>query len=716
MATAAFYKIPIGSTLVLGVRHASVIAKDGGVVTMEMQEGGELEQYSMEWIQENLRTQKFGIRTPQDETKKEELKKFTGDITRLDEIKDQQERLNVRAKEFLVVAMEELEAALGHKLSHSFLSREGPRNRIIERAKELARDRHIFHKAKVGSTTEPWDIPQGRTLARWLKNYRHFGRNPVCLMNRHKKKGPSKGAGPRRLSPAQLRFVEYAINVWKDLKKPKFAPVYELAKGMFKVSAQELADGFVFPTLATMYNHKNKLSKKTISIARDGLKHAKNLLGAGKTEIRALEFGEAVETDQMLVSLFIKDDGSIGVQVLSAEEADQEPEPNEIRRIWLHYLIDLATRMPLAWVLADSADSDTTMQLLRMASRSKERERVRYGCKSEPTPAAQIRKLISDNGNAVRNERVVGALMGMGITYVTTRTYHANDKPFVESAFGSFEMQVVGLERGYTGGKPGALPGSDPRGEARLSLDEFYGRITRYFIDEYPHQKHRGTGMFGATPQQKLREVSQKYEGIDMPCLENRILHLGMKKELKINSEGVQPWGLPFNSTELQLYNRDQSKRVTVHLDPDCLHHVLITADGHIGDPIKAEISMTAVRDLTLKEYLRLKEDAVSANPELKAVDDEILSQARKRRARETGMFPDSNDPLNYGRDLELERMANRLAQVETRPCCAGVGTVPPGSITDRSHPSARAARAPSDPATFDPTAKKFNQIKESKL
>lgn len=80
MSRVAFYKVPVGSTLILGDAHACVLAKDGGFVTVEMHESGEHEQYSMDWIQENLRNQTFHIKTPADEFKRAELENYTGGV------------------------------------------------------------------------------------------------------------------------------------------------------------------------------------------------------------------------------------------------------------------------------------------------------------------------------------------------------------------------------------------------------------------------------------------------------------------------------------------------------------------------------------------------------------------------------------------------------------------------------------------------------------
>ncbi|MBT52695.1 MAG: hypothetical protein CMF72_04690 [Mameliella sp.] len=712
------YKIPVGSTLDLDDVRWSVTGKDQGKVFVVNLESGEISKFSLAWLQKKIEDFSCKVKTPLEEAKREELLQYTGGFDRLENIKSKEERLNIRARLSVVLAIEELEKE-GFKTTHRFLSTDGVRARLLEDAIAFSGDRHIFNKAKIGSTNSPWDLPKGRTLADWLATYCYFDRNEVVLMSRHHMKGP-KGQERCKLSKPQLRFIQYVLSIWLRVRKPKLAPLYRKAMAKFKVSPQERAEGFVFPSLTSIYNWRHAISKLVETLAREGERQAVNLIGAGQTEIRAQGFGDEVETDQLHISLFINDAGVVRARRLTKAEENEEPAPNEIRRVWLHYMIDIATRMPLAWVLAESADSDTTMQLIRMATRSKEREKIKYGCKGTPAPPVRLRKVVSDNGNAVRNGKVAAALLGMGTIYKTVRTYHSNDKPHVESAFRTFEFQVPGFENGYTGGEPGALPGSDPRGEASLSLEAFYGTINRYFIDEAPHQEHRGTGMYGATPAQKLRQVAKKHREIKAPDVENRQIQLGITKEFTINSQGVQPFGLPFNSTALQQFDGAKGKKVLVHIDPDRLHYALITAEGYAGEPIKAHISMTAVRDCTLPEFLQLKQDAVDADPHLKDMDDQVLQAALKRRAEASGMFPDSGDPLNYTRLAELERRAERLARVECRPTESYAGTVRAGSIMDHARSVSAAKNTSETPAsetgTESPKHKTFDKITESKL
>jgi putative transposase len=446
------YKVPIGSTLDLDGVRWNVTGKDQGKIFVESLESGEIAQFLTEWLQQKIADFSCRVVTPREEAKREELREYTGGIEHIEQIKGEGERLVVRAKLGVVLAIEELEEK-GFRTTHRFLSTEGARSRLKAKARELVGDQDDFDKAEIGSTKSPLELPKGRTLSDWLATYRHFDRNEAVLMNRHHMKGP-KGHNRCKLNGAQVRFVEYLLSIWMRERKPKLAPLYRMAMRKFKVSPEERAAGFVFPSLTSIYNWRHAISKFVEVLAREGERNAPNLIAAGQTEVRAQFLGEMAETDQLLVSLFINDDGIVRARQLSKKEESEEPAPNEIRRVWLHYMIDVATRMPLAWVLAETADSDTTMQLIRMATRSKEREKIRYGCQGTPVPPVRLRKVVSDNGTAVRNGKVAAALLGMGTTYVTTRTYHSNDKPFVESAFRTFEFQVVGFENGLLAASP----------------------------------------------------------------------------------------------------------------------------------------------------------------------------------------------------------------------------------------------------------------------
>src|SRR5690606_4695784 len=95
-----------------------------------------------------------------------------------------------------------------------------------------------------------------------------------------------------------------------------------------------------------------------------------------------------------------------------------------------------------------------------------------YGCTGEPVAAIGIGNVKHDNGAGLRNSASVAALLGIGAMDTAVRTYSPTDKPYAERMFGTIESVLLNLIQGYTGRKPGALPGYDAQKNGVLNIDE----------------------------------------------------------------------------------------------------------------------------------------------------------------------------------------------------------------------------------------------------
>lgn len=553
-------------------------------------------------------------------------------------------------------------------------------------------------------------------MAEDRKTFHDFDQNHVVLAPRDHLKG-NRAA---RLMRWQERFIAYTLNTWHSMRKPKLARVYEHAKTAFHRTPIELAEAAEFPCITTIRARKDAISKVVQALGRGGEEHAANTHGAGSTDVRALAYGEKYEWDQYYISMFTSGDGVLRAKIIDPDEVPEELEDNEVRRCWLHVIIDIATREILGWIISETADSDHSMALLRMATRDKTKEKIRYGCKHDPAPPVGLGLGVADNGSATRNAAVYAAQLGMGGTVMTARARKPLDKMVVERMFGTLQWDVLNFLPGYTGSRPGELTGYDPKAMAKLSHDALYKTLTRFFVDEYPFRPHLGTGMFRATPNAKRQEALRLYGEIDPPTQRDRCLHLGHKVELSTTSEGVRPFKIPFNSTELQNFAGGASKKVTVHLDPDDLRNVYVTAPG-LPEPLEVPLTMTVFKDLTLEEAIEIMEAATKANPKRTALHEKQLEEARARRVRESAFFPDSRDPSNYQTMFQLEYRAQKLLQVEKRPTGYRGPTVPPGQLMSRSNvhgvSQARAAApAPTTvPAAPEPPPDKAAKPKKTK-
>ncbi|MBE9640865.1 integrase catalytic domain-containing protein [Salipiger mangrovisoli] len=673
------FDVQKNAVLTLHGRELLVTALEEDSYAVECQETGECLSLPFEKVDTAIRERNCEVVNPRDAEKRHALLEYAGGLERLEQFSEETRRI-VQARLALVLAQDALRSE-GMKLTQCSMSKRGEHRRaLLVRADEIAPGHDFLRTRRGGKLAKGFEVPQGRTLANYRDVYHRFDRNPVVLADRDHKKG-RRGD---RLLPWQERFIEYVLQGWHDPRKPKLAKVYTLAKAAFDRSPEEIAQPVDFPTITTIRTRAKAKPEIARVLGRGGKRHANNVKGAGSTDVRALYFGEKAEWDQCLLSIFSSGDGVVRAKAIDPSKVPKELTDNEIRRCWLHVIMDIATREVLGWIISETADADHSKALLRMATRDKTKEKIRYGCKRDPVPPVRLGLTVADNGTATRNSSVYASQLGMGMTVMTARAYQPMDKQVVERLFGTTQWDVLNFMEGYTGSRPGELTGYDPKAAAKISHDDVFGALTRYFIDEYPFRQHRGTGMYKATPRQKREEALRRYGPIDPPSQRDRCLHLGVKVQASTTSEGVRAFNIPFNSTELQRFAGGASKLVTVHLDPDDLRKVYITAEG-VETVMEARLSMTVFKDQSLEEAIEIMESATKSNPTLRAIHDAHLSEAIARRARESGFFPDSRDPANFQTIAQLEERAAKLLQVETRPASYVGATVTPGSLMSRT-------------------------------
>lgn len=356
------------------------------------------------------------------------------------------------------------------------------------------------------------------------------------------------------------------------------------------------------------------------------------------------------------------------------------------KRLHIIILYDLASRMPLAWIITENPNAEATLALLRMATRDKTREQRRYGCINEPVRGCGILYLRHDNGTGLRNSTVIGSLMGMGTIDTTTRTYRPEDRAPDERVFGTLESRFFKLMPGYTGRRPGELPGYDAIQNGVVDVETLYGMLTRYLVDEFPFERHYGVGMGGRRPWDVYQEINRTRGQVELPDPNTRRIHLGWEVEATPSDEGVRVFGgIWFNSDELQII-RDQQffeGKVKVSVDPDNLNIATVLMPGY-PDPIEVHLQMTVFADMTIGEVLQLMAEYRREDPDTTDIYHDRLMQAKSRRFAEISSIGVEHDlPRSYSTIEECQKMAkgvfagSRVIRSEMLP-----GTMAPGAIT----------------------------------
>ncbi|MCE6949502.1 hypothetical protein LAZ29_00855 [Cereibacter sphaeroides] len=548
--------------------------------------------------------------------------------------------------------------------------------------------------------SRPWTLDEGRTL---MKHFREFenlkhGEDPLdALVPLYHLRGNDWPRICTRLKELMTKAIEENGVDLKDLSvantKAHLATLIHEENAIRR--RNELPD-LIVPAASTLKAHRDELLTPTaLLIATKGERHARNKRGRGSTDIRALTIGEFVEIDECKASLVASAKArGIWERLPTEDRATLKKIDEEIRRrLIILVMIDVATRMPLAWIISDQPKAEATMALYRMGTRDKIREKTIYGCEGEPVPAIGLGNVRMDNGTGLRNSTCVEAVVGIGGANTTVRTFASADKPYVERVLGTTESVLFKLIHGYTGRKPGDLPGYDATASGVLDVDELYGILTRYMIDEYPSTRHMSIGMGGRRPAEVYKEIASTRGCFRMLDPNQRRIHLGWEDRVTPTDEGVRAFsGLWYSSPEFQEKIDRHRGKVSVFVDPDNVSQATVLIPG-VKDPVTVEIQITAFVDLTLPQVLELMAEWRKEEPDTAEIHDDRLARIRRERF-------DSLKALGVERKLPRSHPSIEACRAKAKALFAGARIIR-GEVMPGSTPVGSLTRLDSGPAIF---------------
>lgn len=600
--------------------------------------------------------------------------------------KEQQQEVEFR--EALCVSLLQLQKD-GAKLTQPYLNRTETRQVIRAIAGQIYTKHPIDIARRGGGIVAACIMPKGRTLLNYLKRYVESAYDPMALAD-HKW---LQGNRHRRISSTVLEMILRSIEeIDMDPRKRSVRGVYNRFKTLLASENASRALNGLEPLEGVCYStireEVRKISPTARAIARNGLKSTLNTHSRGSTDSRALMIGDCCDIDECKISLMSVSKKNGWFSKLSAQQKVTLKEVDEIihSRLSLVVIIDVASRMPLGWTLSETPGAEATRSAMRMAMRNKTKEKIKYGCTMDPMPAVGINLLRNDNGSGLRNTDVKSAAVGLNMQALDARTYRGGDKPYVERMFGTMESQLFAFLHGYTGRRAGALPGYDPIKNGVLNTEELYALITRYLVDEYPLRKHTGTTMFGRRPIEVAKDVAENAGEILPPTAHDLRIHLGFEVRCKITHEGVKAFGLPFNSVELQAAGEIHRGKVKVFVNPDDISFATVLIEGRSA-PIAAELSWTAVQDLTLPEFFEAAELARKSDPQLtQEFESTLNSVVRERFDHMERIASEKKLPRSYITIAEAERKASEILRgVHSARTIPHEGSATPGSLNELS-------------------------------
>jgi hypothetical protein len=309
---------------------------------------------------------------------------------------------------------------------------------------------------------------------------------------------------------------------------------------------------------------------------------------------------------------------------------------------------------------------------------------------------------------------LAAALMGVGSINSITRTYSSTDRPHIERLFGRLEMDVLKLLPGYTGRGPGELPGYDAMANGVRTVEQLYGIVSRYFIDEYPSTRHHGVGMGGRRPSEVYRTINETCGQIPPVDPHIRRIQLGWRDEVTPTDEGVRVFsGVWFNSADLQRKREEYGVKgkVKVHVDPDDMNLATVILPG-APEPIEVRLQITAFADMTLPEILRLMAELRREDPETAAFhDDRVMRTRLQRHAQIEAIGVEHDLPRSYSTVEECQAMGKAVFSgarvVRSEPLA---GTISPGELTNLT-PSGAVYRIGNQDGPIDATAEEIDAV-----
>lgn len=560
--------------------------------------------------------------------------------------------------------------------------------------------RPVRLKPQKGGISKDLLLYKGRTLMNYFRKFEGLqpDESPLAaLVPVHHLRGNRESRLPILLRNMMTEAWE---NFGMDLKGLLIANVHKYLRTKIdevnKVRARNELSLLPVPAQRTLRLHRDTIVAPTeYLVATKGLRDTRNKRGRGSTDVRALMIGEVVGMDECKMSMVASAKEHGFWEILSVDEKAAHEAVDRYIKKRLHILVmlDLASRMPLAWVITEHPNADATLALLRMATRDKTQEKKRYGCKGEPAAAVGLMHVRNDNGPGLRNNGVIGALVGTGSMNSIGRAYASTDRAHDERFFGTLETDFFKLMPGYTGGRPRELPGYDAIKNGVVDVDLLYAMLTRYFIDEYPSQRHYGVGMGGRRPYEVYKQINAT-RGQIMPIDPNiRRIHLGWEVEATPTDEGVRVFqGVWFNSHALQVERenpRRQGKKVKVFVDPDNLNRATVVLPG-LREPIEVDLQMTVFADMTLPEVLRLMAELRREDPSVTEFHEDQVMRARSR------LFADIN-AINVENKLKRSYSTIEECRTMARAVFSGTRVIRAERLSGTTHPEEITKLIPTD-------------------
>lgn len=404
--------------------------------------------------------------------------------------------------------------------------------------------------------------PSYASVCRWWKPWNMAGRLDLrCLVPAFHLRGSKESKLPRESVELMKEVVE---REWLSQPRKSAHTVTLLVRNTFNRLNDTRAPNHQLkvPSVRTIRRAIKELDKKTVMKMRYSKNDAAYEFHTFKKLPTVTRPLEQCELDETPLDLFIVDDKY----------------RTPLGRPFLVTLVDRFSKMLLGYHLTfDAPSSDTAMACIRHAILDKSyiKEKYSHIVKNDMPVGGIPECIITDHLAGYKEKGFSDSLASLGIVHEFAAKDSKWQRANVEAFFRTVGVSLLHELPGTSYSNTDERAEYEAEKQAVFTLSEFDAVFNVYWHDY--HSQAVNTGIYDI-PIERWKEGCARNPVRPPDAIEDLDCLLGAAKEATLTREGIEMWGLRWNSSDLTDMRRrpNAPKKVTVRYDPNNIGYIRV--------------------------------------------------------------------------------------------------------------------------------------------